>query len=89
MSISLRDIKRVIGRGDLEAVKAFYTDIAASADEDNPIDWPTVYKECYLHACLKKQRHIAAWFEEVFKEFDELTQIALRQIFPYGRYLLR
>jgi hypothetical protein len=84
-TITLRDIKAQIERDDLAAVQAFYIDL--QTDED--IDWTTLFKDCYLHACLKKKPRIAAWFEEVFKEFDPIAQIALRQTFSYGRYLLR
>jgi hypothetical protein len=87
MSVTLRDIKHLIGRGDLAGVQAVYGELRAEADID--MDWVTLFKECYLHACLKKKPQIAAWFEEIFKEFDPIAQIALRQIFAYGRYLLR
>ena len=85
-TITLRDVKNHIERDDLAAVQAFYADIQSSDEE---IDWITLFKNCYLHACLKKKPLIAAWFEEVFKEFDPIAQIALRQTFSYGRYLLR
>jgi hypothetical protein len=85
-TITLRDIKKHIERDDLAAVQSFYADLQ-SADEE--IDWTSLFKDCYLHACLKKKPHIAAWFEAVFKDFDPIAQIALRQTFSYGRYLLR
>lgn len=85
-TITLRDIKQLIERGDLAAVQGIYGDLRAETDD---IDWTTLFKDCYLHACLKKKPQIAAWFEEVFKEFDPIAQIALRQTFSYGRYLLR
>ncbi len=87
MSVTLRDIKHLIGRGDLAGVQAIYSELRRADDSD--IDWVTLFKECYLHACLKKKPLIAAWFEEIFKEFDPIAQIALRQIFAYGRHLLR
>ena len=85
-TITLRDIKSRIERDDLVAVQAFYNELQSA---DAEIDWTTLFKDCYLHACLKKKPRIAAWFEEVFKEFDPIAQIALRQTFSYGRYLLR
>ncbi len=85
MSITIRDIKCLIGRGDLAGVQAIYRELRAEEE----IDWTSLFKNCYLHACLKKKPQIAAWFEEVFKEFDPIQQIALRQTFAYGRHLLR
>jgi hypothetical protein len=85
MSITLRDIKCLIARGDLTGIQAIYRELRT----DEEIDWTSLFKDCYLHACLKKKPLIAAWFEEVFKEFDPIQQIALRQTFAYGRHLLR
>ena len=91
MSITLRDIKQLIERDDLDSVQAVYGELATSKTEVDAaeIDWTTLFKDCYLHACLKKKPRNAAWFESIFKDFDPIQQIALRQIFSYGRYLLR
>ena len=92
MSITLRDIKQLIERDDLVGIQAIYgdlTDAEAAAEAESEVDWTTLFKDCYLHACLKKKPQIAAWFESVFKEFDPIQQIALRQTFAYGRYLLK
>ena len=88
-TITLRDIKAHIERDDLAAVQAVYSDLRSDEEAAAEIDWTTLFKDCYLHACLKKKPSIAAWFEEVFTEFDPIAQIALRQTFSYGRYLLR
>jgi hypothetical protein len=85
-TITTRDLKRLIERDDLDALQAFYMDISGEDD----IDWPGLFKDCYLHACLKKKPRIATWMEnELFSEFDPIAQIALRHTFAYGRYLLR
>lgn len=91
MSITLRDIKQLIERDDLDGVQTLYEELMVpDADaEEEAVDWTTLFKDCYLHACLKKKPRIAAWFEDIFKEFDPIQQIALRQTFSYGRYLLR
>lgn len=86
-TITLRDIKSRIERDDLAAVQAFYNELRSDEDAAAEIDWTTLFKDCYLHACLKKKPRITAWFEEVFKDFDPIAKIALRQIFAYGRYL--
>lgn len=85
--LTTRDIKDMINRGNLTGVQECYAEIKAGDEGD--VDWPSLFKECYLHACLKGQPHIRAWFEEVFKEFDPIAQIALRQTFAYGRHLER
>lgn len=91
MTITLRDIKQLIERDDLDGVQTVYSELVASEAEVDTaeIDWTTLFKDCYLHACLKKKPRIATWFESIFKDFDPIQQIALRQTFSYGRYLLR
>jgi hypothetical protein len=42
----------------------------------------------YIHASLKKQVAILKWMDELYKEFDPIQQIAMRQMFSYSRYLL-
>ena len=52
-------------------------------------DWPYVFHRVYLHACLKKKKEIAEWLQTALYPFmDPIQQIALRQIFVYGRHLL-
>jgi hypothetical protein len=51
------------------------------------MDWQHIYQKVYLHACLKKKTEIKVWLEEVFETFDPISKIALRQIFPYGKWL--
>jgi len=52
-------------------------------------DWPTLFQKVYLYACLKKKREIADWLQTtVYPMLDPIQQIALRQVFPYGKYLL-
>jgi len=52
------------------------------------LPWDVVYKDVYLHACLKKKPLIVNWLLEVYESMDPITKIALKQLFPYGRYLL-
>jgi hypothetical protein len=76
--------KRLVERGDLAALEAAFQEI-----EDANVDWPTLFQKVYLHACLKGQKEIAQWLEKtVFPTLDPIQQIALRQGFAYGRYLL-
>ena len=88
MNGDLRDFiqaaKRWIEQGDLLVLQESLKDL------DSDVDWPTLFHRLYLHACLKKQVAIAEWMEKtVFPTLCPVQQIALRQIFPYGRHLLR
>jgi hypothetical protein len=57
--------------------------------EESHLDWPVLFHRVYLHACLKGRESIADWLRtSLFPTMDPIQQIALRQIFPYGRVLL-
>jgi len=52
-------------------------------------DWPVLFQKVYLHACLKKKEEIANWLQTIiYPMLDPIQQIALKQVFPYGRYLI-
>jgi hypothetical protein len=51
--------------------------------------WEYIYQKLYLHACLKRKREIVDWLNGLFTMFDPIQQIALRQMFSYGKYLLQ
>ena len=79
--------KSYVTEGNLEGLQAYYSEIQSMEYEYNP-NWQYIYQQVYLHACLKKKRDIADWLTSIFPSFDPVSQIALRQVFPYGRYLL-
>ena len=79
--------KSYVTDGNLAGLQAYYSEIQSMEYEYNP-NWQYIYQQVYLHACLKKKRDIAEWLTSIFPSFDPVSQIALRQVFPYGRYLL-
>ena len=90
-STLLSTIKRAIERNDLSTICEEWESFKmAEQEQDTPyVDHPTLFQTVYLHACLKKKRDIATWLETiVFPTMDPIQQIALRQVFSYGKYLL-
>lgn len=83
----LAEAKEFINAGKLAELQEYTKDLLDSEFEVQP-DWPNLFQKLYLHACLKKQTAIAEWFVSLFSMFDPITQIAYRQVFFYGRYLL-
>jgi hypothetical protein len=83
----INECKTYIEIGDLSGLQNYYNELLGSNFEISP-NWQYIYHRIYLHACLKKKQVIADWLTSIFSTFDPVTQIALRQIFPYGRYLL-
>ena len=83
MNSFLKDCKTLIEKDNLEGLQEFYMEYS---NENFP--WEYVYQKLYLHACLKKKPRIVAWLDGLFSSFDPIQQIALRQMFSYGRYLM-
>jgi len=73
---------------DLEGFQD-YTKSILDSEEAISFSWDYIFHRVYLHACLKGAEPIAAWLQTtLFPMLPPIQQIALRQIFPYGRHLL-
>ena len=84
----IHEAKQYVSKGDMTALRAFYQDTLAT-EFPGPIDWAYILQKVYLHACLKRNHAAAGWLEHLFwSTLDPTTQVAYRQMFPYGRYLL-
>lgn len=78
--------KQYLNENRVEECQSF---IQTIMQEETGLDWPVCFHRVYLHACLKGRETIATWLQTVvFPVMDPIQQIALRQIFPYGRVLL-
>jgi len=88
MEISMNDTidicKKYIDDNNINGLQEF----SISLLEFN-YDWPYLFQKVYLHSCLKKRADMAEWlYSTMYSKMDPIQQIALRQIFPYGKYLL-
>ncbi len=81
------NFKRYIEAGSLEACKSYLQEIIDEYENDS-IPWDYIFQKVYLHACLKKQKSIVDWLMLVFNGLPPIQQIAVRQVFSYGRSLL-
>jgi len=80
--------KKYIEENNIDYLQLYYKELTSSYDFQDFV-WPSIFHRLYLHACLRKKPEIAKWFESVlYPTMDPIQQIALRQIFPYGNYLL-
>lgn len=80
----IRTCKVYIDDGNLAGLQQCYAEIQSEFD----YNWEYIFHRVYLHACLKKKKDIADWLTGMFGTLDPIDQMSLRQIFPYGRYLL-
>lgn len=83
MELFLKTCKTLIEKDNLEGLQELYVEY-----QEEPYPWEYIYQKLYLHACLKKKPRIVEWMKSIFEQFDPIQQIALRQMFSYGKYLL-
>jgi hypothetical protein len=83
MESFLKECKSFIEKDNLEGLQEYYVEYG-----DEAFAWEYIFLKLYLHACLKKKQRIVCWLDTLYPLFDPIQQIALRQMFPYARYLL-
>lgn len=84
----LIETKEILEKRPLAFFQEHIQDILET-DYPCSIDWVVLFQKVYLHACLKRKQDIAEWLRtEMYPRLDPIQQIGLRQVFPYGRYLL-
>lgn len=81
----IKPFKMYINADDLKSCQLYMAELH---DEYEALPWDYMFQKIYLHACLKKKNTIVDWLLELYKELNPIEQIALRQVFPYGRHLL-
>jgi hypothetical protein len=85
----ITEAKRHINDGNLEEIQRQICQLLNESDLEREPDWPFIFQKVYLHACLKGRQEIASWLHTaMYPLMDPIQQIALRQIFSYGRHLL-
>jgi hypothetical protein len=76
--------KEYINKKDTEGFNTFLSE----TQDDYDGVWDYIFKKVYIHACLKKNQPIVDILLKTYEELSEIERIAIRQVFPYGRYLL-
>ena len=79
--------KTYINDNNLDALKDYLLELKETEYEP-PISWDYLFQKVYIHACLKKKRAIVDFLMEQYAGLTPIEQIAVRQVFSYGRHLL-
>jgi hypothetical protein len=86
----IHEAKRHVEDGNLPYLQEQICALLGNTELSREPDWPFIFHKVYLHACLKGKHEIAKWLTNaMYPLMDPIQQIALRQIFSYGRYLLK
>ncbi len=83
----INELKQYINSGDTALFITKASEYMNETDYGRELAWDYIFQKIYIHACLKKRKGIAEWLKEHFTNLNPISQIALRPIFSYGKYL--
>ena len=86
MNDFIKECKAMVDRDNLEGLQETFQE--AFEELPSGFAWELIFQKVYIHACLKKKTRIVDWLMTLFPMLDPIQQIAVRQVFFYGRYLL-
>lgn len=84
----ISEVKRCIDTNDLDTIKQLWREYVYYTEFERPISWDYIFQKIYIHSALKKKKHICDWLDIIYKDLSIISQIALKHIFPYSKYLL-
>ena len=83
----IKNCKSYIKDNNLITLKLYYTNLHEL--NINVGTYQYIYQKIFLYTCIVGAEDILKWLVELYKEFDEISKIALRQLFIYSKYLLK
>jgi hypothetical protein len=84
----IKELKICINDSNLENTINTWNKYKNEINFGRELAWDYIFQKVYLHSSLKKHKHICEWLDTIFKQFDPIIQISLRQMFSYARYLM-
>jgi hypothetical protein len=84
----LSKYKNLVRENNLIELKNL-TDILLNSDLEYRLNFEHIYNQVLLTACINVRKEILEWLLELYQNFDEVTKIALRPSFIYGKYLIK
>jgi hypothetical protein len=89
----IRYFKNLINENNTECFISDMNELTQDSKEINVFgtnaDCAYTFQKLYLHACLKKRKEIADYLtNEIYPKLYEIERLSIKQVFPYGRYLL-
>ena len=84
--------KKYIDIDNITLLKKLYVqifDFNTNENNDYVLNFQYIYKTLLLYACTKKKKQCIKFLFNLYFTFDDISKIALRQTFFYGKYLLK
>ena len=82
--------KKMIESKNLDELKEYYNTLdKTQIFISNTIAYEYIFQKIFIHACNYGNKEIIEWLFEKYNEMDNIRKIALRQLFYYGKYMLK
>jgi hypothetical protein len=83
--------KEAITRNNVTILQEIYNTIKNKQKEvEYNINFQYIYQKLLFHACIKESKDCITFLRNLYlNKFDDVSKIALRQSFFYGKYLLK
>ena len=83
----IKTAKKYVEENNSIMLKSLYNDIS-NMDCEYSVNIPSIFKEVFYHACSRGETEIITYLIQFYFELDDITQVLLRQMFPYGKYIM-
>ena len=84
--------KEYVDINNITLLKKLYIqifDFNTNKKNEYKLNFQYIYKTLLLYACTKKKKESIKFLVDLYFIFDDISKIALRQTFFYGKYLLK
>ncbi|MDC0230361.1 hypothetical protein OAK19_00210 [Aureispira] len=83
--------KKAISLNNVPILQGLYDNIEnKQRDVEYQINFQYIYQKLLFHACIKEAKDCIIFLLNLYlNNFDDVSKIALRQSFFYGKYLLK
>jgi uncharacterized protein YktB (UPF0637 family) len=86
----IKECKKIIENENLQKLKEYYNTLDKhEIFISNTIPYEYIFQKLFIHACNYGNKEIIEWLIEKYYEMDNIRKIALRQLFFYGKYILK
>ena len=82
------NMKDIIKNDDIINLKLYCCNIINNNSNEYSLNLQYIYKEILIFACYNSNDKILRYLLSIYDIFDEVSKIALRQVFFYCKYIL-
>ena len=82
------DLKNIIKKDDIINLRLYYFNIINNTSIEYSLNLQYIYKEILIFTCYNGTNKILNYLLDIYNLFDDVSKIALRQVFFYCKYIL-